>query len=146
MNRPQAAQMSPVKRKLGHPEEDLQVGCVGWFRRQFPIYGRLLYANLNALAYTGQSKGAFINKLKRLKAMGLEKGIPDLMLAVRRGSYSGFFCELKVPGKNPKPEQEEMIALLTAQGYYCCVSKTVDEFMHEVKRYMRLDTVGRVAG
>lgn len=139
------AMTEPKKRKVGHPEEDIQVGCVGWFRMQFPMYARLLYANLNQLAYTGQDRGAFINKLKRLIAMGLEKGVPDLTLAVRRGSFGGFYCELKVPGKPTKPEQDEMIALLRSQGYYCCVAKTVDEFAAEAKRYMRLETVGRVA-
>lgn len=139
--------MTGVKRKkLGHPEEDLQIACVGWFRIQFPHYGRLMYANLNALAFvSGQNKGAFINKLKRLKAMGLEKGVPDLMLAVRRGSYCGLYCELKVPGKPTKPEQDEMIELLKSQGYFCFVSKQVDHFANVIKNYMALETSGRVS-
>lgn len=139
---------SPPKKKLGHPEEDLQIACVGWFRLQFPRYERLLFASLNSLAFTGnysdpEARGRYIAKLKRLKAMGLEPGVPDLTLSVRRGSFSGFYCELKVPGKYPEPHQREMMALLTEQGYYCCVAKTVDEFAREVKRYMTLETVGR---
>lgn len=139
---------APKKKKVGHPEEDLQIACVGWFRLQFPQYEKLLFANLNSLAYTGdnspEGRGRYFAKLKRLKAMGLEPGVPDLTLAVRRGSYSGFFCELKVPEKYPEPHQREMMGLLEAQGFYCVVAKTTDEFAYKVKRYMSLETPGRI--
>lgn len=141
--------VKPKRKKLGHPEEDLQIGCVGWFRLQFPVYGKLLFANLNSLAFTGEhtpeGRGRYFAKLKRLKAMGLEPGVPDLTLAVRRGSYFGFYCELKIPGRYAEPHQREMMELLSNQGYYCCVAKTVEEFMAAVSFYMKLHTPGRIA-
>lgn len=53
----------------------------------------------------------------KLKAEGVKKGYPDLVLDVPRGGYHGWKGELKVRGGRVKPEQAQWHDQLRRQGY-----------------------------
>lgn len=53
----------------------------------------------------------------RLKALGVKRGVHDLLLPVPRGVWFGAWCEMKRIGGKPTDEQLEWRALMRAQGY-----------------------------
>lgn len=53
----------------------------------------------------------------RLKQMGMWPGAADLFLARPRGGYAGYWIELKVPGKKPRPNQAAFLARMSLEGY-----------------------------
>jgi hypothetical protein len=52
-----------------------------------------------------------------LKAMGVMPGVSDLFLAYPMGRYSGFWMELKAPGKKPTQVQREFLQRMRDVGY-----------------------------
>lgn len=62
----------------------------------------------------------------RMKAEGVKKGVPDIMLPVARGPYHGLFIEMKVGKGRLSPEQESWIERLVAEDYcvHVCYSWT----------------------
>lgn len=53
----------------------------------------------------------------KLKAEGVKRGYPDLVLDVARGGYYGWKGELKVRGGSVKPDQAKWHDQLRRQGY-----------------------------
>ena len=77
---------------------------------------RLLNSSLNGVRLS-------IGAAKKAKRAGMKAGFPDIFLPVARGEHYGLFIELKrVGGPKPKPEQEQWLKWLSAEGYdcYCC--------------------------
>ena len=71
--------------------------------------------------------------------MAMQKGYPDLFLAVPRGGYHGLYVELKSNRGRLTDEQEMMLALLAEQGYKTAVCKPpVSNFIQLVTNYMEL--------
>ncbi|TAL13912.1 hypothetical protein EPN95_04460 [Patescibacteria group bacterium] len=71
--------------------------------------GRAVKFNRNGEVYSPAAK--------RLQEEGLEKGISDYFLAVPRGSYSGFWIELKAMDGRPSPEQLAFLGRQREYGY-----------------------------
>lgn len=80
----------------------------------------------------------------KLKAEGLKRGVPDMLLPVARGGYHGLFIELKDDEKPSRvsPEQREWLRQLAAQGYAAYVCKGADEAWGALMGYL----VGEVGG
>ncbi len=81
---------------------------------------------LTALPMGGQRHKAVAGKLK---AEGAKAGLPDYVLALRRGPYAALWLELKRPELRPRrggkgglsDEQSEWIEHLRSQGHGACV-------------------------
>ena len=58
---------------------------------------------------------------KRLKAEGVQPGIPDLFLSVARQGAHGLFIEMKAMKGNASPLQKAWQAALESQGYRAVV-------------------------
>ena len=116
--------------KSAASEHDLQVSCVRWFRLQYPQYAKLLFAIPN-----GGQRNAVV--AAKLKAEGVQAGVPDLFLAVPGGDYHGLWIEMK-NGKAGRLSalQGSMIAALVKQGYRCEVCHSFGEFENVVKEYI----------
>jgi hypothetical protein len=77
-----------------------------------------------------------------LKAEGLRPGVPDVMLPVARGCFTGLAIEFKKPDKLKKPEgklsqdQIEYIDQLVNEGWLVCVLDDVEEAIRIVKNYL----------
>lgn len=72
---------------------------------------------------------------KRLKAEGVEPGIPDVFVAVPSSGYSGLWLEFKAPGKYPSPEQKGKIEMLREAGYMVEVVRDAEKAIQIVKDY-----------
>lgn len=118
-------------RKAAATEHDLQVGCVRWFRYEFPAFAPLLFAIPNG------GRRDYVAAAK-LKAEGVIAGVPDLLLAVPRGGYHALWIEMK-NGKAGElsPAQKEMHEHLRAQGYRVEVCRTFDAFVTILRDYLR---------
>jgi len=120
----------PRKGKAAPSEHDLQVSCVRWFRYVYSNESDLLFAIPN---------GGWRNQVvaSKLKAEGVQAGIPDLQLAIPNGKYHGLFIEMK-NGKAGELSQiqREMIVKLTHHGYACAVCHSFEEFVLTANEYM----------
>lgn len=58
-----------------------------------------------------------------LQSEGMQKGVPDVFIAVPAGGKHGLWVELKTLKGKPTPEQEEYISLLQAQGYAAAICR-----------------------
>lgn len=119
-----------TRRHPGEPEHELQVACVSEFRLRHPELADLLIAIPNG----GHRNVVTASKLK---AEGVVSGVPDLMLCVPRGKYHGMFIEMKNGHKNqPSENQKRMMRLLSAQGYYCTIARSRDDFFTQIIWYI----------
>ena len=118
-------------RKAAATEHDLQVGCVRWFRYEFPAFAPLLFAIPNG------GRRDYVAAAK-LKAEGVVPGVPDLLLAVPRGGFHGLWIEMK-NGKAGElsTAQKEMHINLRAQGYRVEVCRTFEGFVTILRDYLR---------
>lgn len=111
-------------------EHEEQKAVVRWFDLQFPALRERLVAVPNG----GQRHIAVASKLK---AEGVRKGFPDLMLLKRSGDYSGLFIEMKrIKGGALKPEQADWLQWLSEQGFKTAVCKGADEARETIKAYL----------
>lgn len=118
---------------MKHEESKLQQACVKWFRLQYPMYARLLFAIPN-----GGARNEITGSL--LKAEGVVAGVPDLMLAVADPELRvqcGLFIEMKAPNGKVTPRQAEMHKLLKAQFYEVVVCYSFDDFKQAIEDYLR---------
>lgn len=77
----------------------------------------------------------------KLKAEGLQPGVPDLCLPVARNGYHGLFIEMKVGYNKPTAEQEKWHALLREQGYAVGVPYSAEQAIGMLCDYMGLEGV-----
>jgi hypothetical protein len=74
----------------------------------------------------------------RMKAEGVEPGIPDIFVSVPKDGFSGMYIEMK--STDPKAKlsaaQEDKIHLLRQNGYQVCVCKGADHAIAVTKDYL----------
>ena len=116
--------------KAAASEHDLQVQCVHIFRMLYPNHWRLLMAIPNGGYRTATTA-------RKMRAEGVQAGVPDMLLAVARKGYHGLWIEMKNGKAGRVSElQTEMIARLKAEGYACAVCRTQEEFVNTIKEYI----------
>ena len=72
-----------------------------------------------------------------LKMEGVRKGVPDLFFACPVGDYSGMFIEMKQSGAGrTSKEQDEMLNILSAQGYCCVVCHGFEPALEAFTNYI----------
>ena len=137
---------APPKRK--NEESRMQRALIGWWHTNCGHLGChpwLLFSIPNGGGRSGPRVGAM------LKAEGLRKGVPDLMLAVARGVYRpsvinghagqcinshGLFLELKTAKGILSHEQIMMHKLLSEEGYQVVVIRSLFEGINEITTYL----------
>ena len=122
------------------PESAEQISAVQWARQYCRLKGiDMLYAVPNQIPLHGHpNKWGVINWLK---AMGLTKGVPDLVLASAHGHWHGLYLETKARGHTESslsPEQKRWRERLTEEGYLHKTWERADEFRQIVEAYLRL--------
>lgn len=139
------------KKKRSQEESDMQRALIGWWHlnhAKFGIPEILLFSIPNG----GWRPNPITGKI--LKAEGLRKGAPDLMLAVPRvrpnwsGSmeavvatnnnrdYHALFLELKRREGQVTPEQEAFHEMLRAQGYRVEVVRSLIDAINIITSYL----------
>lgn len=98
--------------------------CAGW---SLPYY--LLFAIPNGGA-RDQITGA------RLKAEGVRRGIPDLMLAVPTRDAHGLFIEMKLPDREESDAQKTVSLSLSTRGYTYRLCLSTEEAIDAIKAYL----------
>lgn len=73
---------------------------------------------------------------RRMKAMGVKAGVPDLCLPVARGGYHGLAIEMKVGRNKPTAAQRWWITELGRQGYKVAVCYGAEEAMALLVGYL----------
>lgn len=119
------------KKRRAHPEEDLQRACIKWADLEsgrYPLLRRLIHVPNGGKRSKGEAG--------KMKAMGVKKGVPDLVLPFRSGIYSGLAIEVKAPGEKTTLEQDEWLADFDGDGYLTGVVYSLDEFIAKAKRFL----------
>lgn len=88
--------------------------------------------------------GMYTSKIQasRFKAAGMKAGVPDMMLLVKRGEYSGLIIELKRPKDKGKragvvsDDQEIWLEFLKLQGYGTIVCYGFEETIKNLMDYL----------
>jgi len=115
-------------------EHEEQKALIHWAKvavRQYPEL-RLLYAIPNG----GKRH---VGVARKLKAEGVQSGVPDLCLPVPRGTYCGLYIEMKrKKGGTVTAEQKEWIELLTDQRYRAVVCHGWLSACDEIQAYLRI--------
>lgn len=115
-----------------------QQAVVQYFRGRYRDY--LIYAVPNGAWLHGKELQR-IKQMRKLKAEGLEPGVPDLCIAVPKGSFHSLYIEMKDQGKDEKSlskEQKAKIHYLTWQGFKAVMCAGFDEAKEVIDRYMGL--------
>ncbi len=154
-------QLGPNSPLLQHPsrrprttvEEDEQIALVrmifGPARKgesyTEPLPG--LPRDLRFLAAVPNGGGRSAAQAGRLKAQGVRRGYPDLILDVPRAGWHGLRLEFKpTGGPKPRPEQIGWLEELASQGYCAVSCRGVDAAFAVLLRYVRLDCEGMRGG
>jgi len=104
-------------------ETQQQKALIKWFRLNYPELEMLLFSIPNGANFSSASNKQRYGQVNKLKAEGMKKGVPDLMLAFPCNGFAGLFLEMKDEGKtlcSLSKEQAAYIETLNAVGY-CAV-------------------------
>lgn len=115
---------------MKHEEHILQSECVKKFRLFYPHLKNLLFAIPNGGARTATT-GAM------LKKEGVMPGVADLFFVFPNADFHGLFIEMKTATGKQTPSQKEFEKEVTEQQYKYIVCRSVQEFMTEIKKYIR---------
>lgn len=133
---PQTPVKAKGKAKPRHEESRMQQELMKWwatFGEMMGLPEHLLMAFPLQGARTARN-GA------RMKAEGMRRGLPDLLLAVARGTHHGLWIEMKTAKGYVNPHQKAMLASLAKQGYLTQVCRSTDEAEAAICHYFKLGT------
>jgi len=113
-------------------EHQEQVALMQWValsKARFPA--------LNNLAAVPNGGVRHIAVARKLKAEGVSKGYPDILLDYPSGIYHGLRIELKrQKGSYPTPEQKEWLERLNNAGFKAVVCKGWVEAKEVIEAYL----------
>lgn len=124
---PRTTKPAPVKIS----EDDLQIACFQWvelMRHQYKILTWLVHVPNGGKRPRGAAG--------RLKAMGVKKGVLDVILPLPYNGWAGLAIELKVGSNKPTEEQEDWLAVFAAAGYYTAVCYDFASFQKHVTTFL----------
>lgn len=107
-------------------EDQLQIACA-----RYLDYQGVLWCHVANERQTSPARGG------KLKAMGVKKGVPDILVFEPRGQCPGMAIELKVGRNKTTKEQEGWLFYLQQRGWLCRVVYTLDQFIELVDTYLK---------
>lgn len=122
------------------PEHLVQVQLIERVRLElaplFPILRGPDFHHTGALRLFAVPNGGLraVQEAVRLKAEGVQRGVPDLCLPIPRGGFHGAWLELKAGKGKASPEQVDWLGFLAAEGYAVRVAWDVAssfQFLHD---------------
>lgn len=137
-----AKPITPEQLAASGSEDGHQAALFCWAALMRSTYPELRY--MFAIPNGGQRHVVTASKLK---ATGVKPGVPDILLPVKRGNYSGLFVEMKRPesvGKAEgitRDEQIDYMIFLQGQGFLCIVCIGWEVARNAVKDYLRNNIV-----
>jgi len=112
-------------------EHEHQSMLIKWFDLRYKDHRGRLFAIPNG----GQRH---ILVASKMKAEGVRRGVPDLMLPVPMQRYHGLFIEMKKEKGKTTEEQENWLDYLNEQGYCAMVCRGFDEAKIVIINYLEL--------
>lgn len=121
-------------------EEITQINLINWVNFNLPDVAEDIYhfANERFLYPTGGSHFQYGRKLKR---MGVKKGVFDLFLAIPKPicQFSGLWLELKTEQGKPTKEQLEFMKRMILRGYEAKIAYGFDDAKNVILNYLDLN-------
>lgn len=130
--RKKAVTLDKIKQKLLQSEHDEQAALFEWAGLMQGKYPEL---SLLAAIPNGGKRDAKTGAM--LKAEGVKKGFPDIILPVARGAYHGLLIELKAGRNKPTEYQAWWLVQLREQGYSAGVCYGFEEARDVILDYLR---------
>ncbi len=112
-------------------EHDEQVTVIEWarlHRRKWPELELLFAIPNGGLRH--------VVTARRMKAEGVQAGVPDLFLPVARGGDHGLFIEMKARDGKLSKGQEAWLIGLRIQGYDALMCHSATEAIDYLTRYL----------
>lgn len=116
---------------MRHIEDGEAKALWGW-AQHIPILRDHLYHVPN-----GGKRGRV--EAARMKGMGVRPGVSDYHLPIPRGAFHGLWLELKAPGNNPTPLQDEWLSRMVRAGYAGYVVYGCEEAIAILQWYLGLN-------
>lgn len=125
----------PIKaltKKRSYPERDLV---------HLPLVKRAMLNPLcrDYLYHFANERIASPRQGAMLKAMCVRAGVADLFLAVPRNRFSGYWMELKAPGKKPNLMQADFLDKMSTIGYATGWFDDWQKAWESIEAYLALD-------
>lgn len=112
---------------MRHEESTLQIGCVRWFRYQYP--------RLTLFAIPNGGNRNLITAMT-MKREGVLAGVADLFLAFPSQGFHGLWIEMKIGKGRQSQEQKYFQTDMEKQGYKYVVCRSFEEFKNEIEKYV----------
>ena len=87
----------------------------------------------------GGSRNAI--EAKKLKAMGVKSGVPDVLVLDHRQGFNGLAIELKVGYNKPSEQQLDMLDKLVANNWMVVVCWSLDEAIAVIDWYYYIKSI-----
>jgi len=118
-----------MAKKPAHPESQLQIQCVSWFRYMYPHLAPLFFAVPN---------GGKRNKAEAaiMKAEGITAGVSDLILNIPSGRYTQLAIEMKDCTGSQSSAQKRYQRYAQAVGIKYIICRDFGTFTVQVKDYL----------
>lgn len=124
-----------------HSEDKIQADCFFWLRNTYRRTYKLCFHIPNGGLRSGR-------EAKKLEAMGVVAGIPDLFLAIPENKFLpgaalmhtkayGLFIEMKTSKGNESPDQKSAHAALRAAGFRVETIRSLEEFQTLINDYLK---------
>ncbi len=118
--------------KSGSPSEDaIQKTFFEWVFAQENVY-----PDLKLLHHIPNGGSRNIIEAKKLKAMGVRKGVPDCFLPVPMDGYHGLYIEFKSEKGELSTDQAQKIHRLMKRGYFVAIFYEPIGAIALVKKYL----------
>lgn len=138
------AQQPKEPRRNGHPEEDLQIKCVAWFREHYPNLAHLLFHPYNGVYFgKGRTKGQQERAGKHAKDLGVTPGVADLILLLQSGNFNALCIEMKTKTGTQEPVQKEWQNLVTQYGSKYVVCRSLEAFQELIRDYTKIEPLDK---
>lgn len=122
--------VKPRIKRNAQPESIEQAKVIAWARaneRNYP-YLWLLHNSLNGAKRT-KANG------DKLVKQGLLSGVPDLLLPVKQGIYSGLYIEMKSAKGRISIDQSKFLSAVSDNSYAAFVCYSAVEAIDKIKAY-----------
>lgn len=124
---------------MTYSEDQHQINVIKW--TQQPAV-RERWPDLKLLYHIPNERKCDPRQGKKLRLMGVRRGVPDLCLPVARGTYHGLYIEMKTESGRTTGDQDWWGERLTAQGYAWEVCHGWESAVRVLEWYMSLPAGG----
>ena len=122
--------IKPRTKRNAQPEAAEQAKVIAWARaneRNYPFLW-MLHSSLNGAKRT-KANG------DKLVQQGMLTGVPDLLLPVKKGHFSGLYIEMKSAKGRVSIEQSRFLTAVSENDYSAHICYSADDAIDKIKGY-----------